>query len=431
VRDAPARAILEELLAAALRRVDPAAALRRHVARRGDRLTLAGRALPVGARLVVLAAGKAAAAMGAALEELAAEHIERGLAVTKDGHGARLSKLVLRYAGHPIPDARSERAAREVIALAEGAAREEVLVVLLSGGASALLACPLPGLSRRDLMATTELLLAAGVEIEEVNTVRKHLTEISGGRLARRAASQLIEVLGISDVPGDAIATIASGPFAADPSTHADALEIIERRGLRPGCPPRVVAHLESGREESAKPGDPSLARVRSTILASNRDAMAAVREAALERGLGVVAVTDRLCGEAREAGRRLVAVARSLRRGGPLLLLAGGETAVTVRGGGKGGRNQELALAAACELQGGSGISLLAAGTDGTDGPTDAAGAYADGGTVERGRARGVDARAALERNDSYAFFSAEGGLLVTGPTRTNVMDLALLMVE
>jgi glycerate-2-kinase len=425
------RAILEGLLAAALRRVDPAAALRRGADRCGDRLTLAGREVPDRARLVVLAAGKAAAAMGAALEELAADRIERGLVVTKDGHDAPLSRLALRYGGHPVPDERSERAAREAIALVEGAAREAVLAVLLSGGASALLSCPLPGLSREDLIAATELLLASGVEIEELNTIRKHLTEVSGGRLARRASSHRIEVLAISDVPGDAIETIASGPCAADPSTAADALAIIDRCGLRGSAPPRVVAHLESGSEESVKPGDPSLRRVGSTILASNRDALAGARDAALERGLRVVTVTDLLRGEARQVGRRLAALARSLRREGPLLLLAGGETTVTLRGGGKGGRNQELALAAACELEGGSGIALLAAGTDGTDGPTDAAGAYADGGTVERGRALGLDARAALAGNDSYRFFDAEGGLLVTGPTRTNVMDLVLVLAE
>jgi glycerate-2-kinase len=282
-----------------------------------------------------------------------------------------------------------------------------------------------------DLVATTELLLASGVEIGELNTVRKHLTEISGGRLARRASGRRIEVLVISDVPGDSFETIASGPCAGDPSTCADALGIFERRELRGKAPPRVVAHLESGHEESVKPGDPSLLGVSSTLLASNRDALAGAREAALERGLRTVTVTDSLRGEAREAGRRLAALARSLRRERALLLLSGGETTVTLRGGGKGGRNQELALAAACELEGSSGIALLAAGTDGTDGPTDAAGAHADGGTVERGRALGLDARAALERNDSYGFFRAEGGLLVTGPTRTNVMDLVLTLVE
>jgi glycerate-2-kinase len=424
------RATLEALFAAALLRVDPAAALLRGVHRRGDRLTLAGREVPDRARLVVLAAGKAAAAMASALEELTADRIERGLVVTKDGHGAPLSRLALRHAGHPLPDERSERAAREAIALVEGAGRDEVLCVLLSGGASALLTCPLPGLSREDLVATTELLLASGAEIQEINAIRKQLTEISGGRLARRAASRRIEVLAISDVPGDAIETIASGPFAADAGTHADALGILERCGLRGSAAPRVVAHLESGREGSVKPGDPSLARVRTTILASNRDALAGAREAALERGLRAVTVTDCLRGEAREAGRRLAVLAQSQRREGPLLLLAGGETTVTLRGDGRGGRNQELALAAACELEGTSGIAVLAAGTDGTDGPTDAAGAYADGGTVGRGRALGLDARAALERNDSYPFFSAEGGLLVTGPTRTNVMDLVLVLV-
>ena len=238
-------------------------------------------------------------------------------------------------------------------------------------------------------------------------------------------------MLTISDVPGDAIETIASGPCAADPGTHGDALRILERFGLRGRAAPRVVAHLESGHAESVKPGDPCLARVRTTVLGGNRDAMAGAREAALERGLRAVTATDCLRGEAREAGRRLVAVAQSQRREDPLLLLAGGETTVTLRGDGRGGRNQELALAAACELEGTSGIALLAAGTDGTDGPTEAAGAYADGGTVGRGRALGLDARAALERNDSHPFFSAEGGLLVTGPTRTNVMDLVLVLVE
>lgn len=424
------RVVLEALLAAALRRVDPAAALRRGVHRHGDRLSLAGREVPEQSRLVVLAAGKAAAAMAVALEELAADRIARGLVVTKDGHGARLSKLALRHAGHPLPDERSESAAREAIALVESALPDELLVVLLSGGASALLTCPLPGLSREDLVATTQLLLASGADIGAVNAVRKQLTEISGGRLARRAGSRRIEVLAISDVPGDAIETIGSGPFAADPGTHADALAILEGCGTGGRTPPRIAAHLESGREESVKPGDPSLARVRTTILASNRDALAGAREAAQERGLRAITVTEGLRGEAREAGRRLAVLAQSLRREGPLLLLAGGETTVTLRGEGKGGRSQELALAAACELQETSGIALLAAGTDGTDGPTDAAGAYADGGTVGRGRALGLDARAALERNDSYPFWSAEGGLLVTGPTRTNVMDLVLTLV-
>ena len=425
------RATLEGFLKAALERVDPAAAVRRAVQRSGERLTLAGREVPERARLVVLGAGKAAAAMAVALEEVAADRIDRGLVVTKDGHGAGFSKLQLLYGGHPVPDQRSEAAAREAISLVEGAAPEELLVVLLSGGASALTTCPQPGLSSEDLVATTELLLASGVEIEEMNAIRKHLTEFSGGRLARRAGSRRIEVLAISDVPGDAIETIASGPFAGDPTSCADALAIFQRRGLLDRAPRPVLAHLESGQAESVKPGDSALGKVSTSILASNRDALAGAREAARQRGLRAITATDTLSGEAREAGRRLVAVARTLLREGPLLLLSGGETTVTLRGDGKGGRNQELALAAACELHGTSGIALLAAGTDGTDGPTDAAGAYADGGTVQRGHALGLDAREALERNDSYSFFSAEGGLLVTGPTRTNVMDLVLTLVE
>jgi glycerate-2-kinase len=423
--------VLEGLLAAALRQADPVAALSRRVQHSQDRLLLAGREVPAGVQLVVLAAGKAAAAMGAALEQRAGDRIARGLVVTKDGHAVPLSKLALRFAGHPVPDERSERAAREAIALVEGATRDELLVVLLSGGASALLSCPLPGLTREDLVATTQLLLASGAEIREINVVRRHLTELSGGRLASRAVTRRIEVLMISDVLGDAVETIGSGPCAADPSTHAEALEILERYGLRPRTPSRVLAHLLSRCHESVKRGDPCLARVSTCLLASNRHALTGAREAALRLDLPVVTVTERLRGEARDAGRRLAGLARSLRGGGRRLLIAGGETTVTLRGDGRGGRNQELALAAACALEGSSGIALLAAGTDGTDGPTDAAGAFADGGTVQRGYALGLDARAALERNDSYSFFRREGGLLVTGPTRTNVMDVVLLLVE
>lgn len=427
----PPRALLEGLLAAALQRVDPVTVLGRQVEHGANRLLLAGREVPAGVRLVVLAAGKAAASMAATLEQRAGDRVARGLVVTKEGHGVPLSKLTLRYGGHPVPDARSERAAREAIAMAEGAAPEELLVVLLSGGASALWSCPLPGLTREDLAATTRLLLASGAEIREVNAVRKHLTELSGGRLASRATAHRIEVLMISDVLGDAVETIGSGPCAADPSTHAQALEILERYGLRPRTPARVLAHLEARRHESVKPGDPCLERVSSTLLAANRHALSGAREAAHQLGLPVVTVTERLRGEAREAGRRIAALARSLRGRGRRLLLAGGETTVSLRGEGRGGRNQELALAAACALEGSAGIALMAAGTDGTDGPTDAAGAFVDGDTIQRGRALGLDARAALERNDSYSFFRREGGLLVTGPTRTNVMDLVLVLVD
>jgi glycerate 2-kinase len=337
----------------------------------------------------------------------------------------------VRVASHPIPDARSAVAAEEALRLVASAAARDVLLVLLSGGASSLLSAPTGGLQIEDLARTSRALLAAGAPIDEVNAVRKHVSLVGGGRLAQRARCDRIEVLAVSDVPGDRLDVIASGPCCADASRYADALAVVDRRGLRERLPEAVVRHLEAGArgevEETAKPGDPALARVRHTILANNRTALRGAAEAARRLGLRPVSVTEVLAGEARRVGRRLAALARGARERGPLCLVAGGETTVTLRGTGRGGRSQELALAAALELAGAEGAALLAAGTDGSDGPTDAAGAFADAGTVARGARRGIDARASLERNDAYDFFDAEGGLLRTGPTGTNVMDLVL----
>jgi glycerate-2-kinase len=430
-RSGGVRAQLERVLHAALVAVEAGAAVARAVAPVSGELAICGSPLPASQRLRVLAVGKAAAAMAAAFEAAAGDRIAGGLAITKDGHGVPLARVALREAGHPVPDARSENAAREALALVEGAGREEVLVVLLSGGASSLLACPAAGLSLADVAAATSALLAAGAGIEELNTVRKHLSAVGGGRLGRCAASDRVEVLAISDVPGDRLDVIGSGPFAPDPATFADALEVLDRRKLRERVPARVAEYLAAGLrgevEETPKPGDAGLARVRTTVLANNATARDAATAEASRLGMRPVVVSGSLAGEARDAGRRLVALAAAIRRGSadalPRILIAGGETAV--------GRNQELALAAARELDGQEGIALLAAGTDGSDGPTDAAGAFADGGTVTRARAHGLDAAAALAANDSHTFFKTEGGLLVTGPTHTNVMDLVLLRVD
>jgi glycerate-2-kinase len=429
-----ARSELEALFHAALRAVDPGEAVRRAIAREGTRLRMADVALPEDARCVVLAVGKAAAPMAAAFERAAGERVARGLVITKDGHGRPLAKLALREAGHPLPDARSEAAGVEALALAASASEGETLVVLLSGGASALTSCPQPGLRLEALRETTDLLLRAGAEIGELNCLRKHLTRVAGGRLAAASRAREIVVLAISDVIGDDWGTLGSGPCAPDPSTYADALAVLRRRGLLERVPAAVRSHLEAGlaglRPESPKPADPALARVRSVLVASNRDALAAAGAAGRARGLAVHVLTDRLHGEARDAGRRLAALARALRPGPARLLLAGGETTVSVRGRGRGGRAQELALAAAVALEGDSRVALLAAGTDGSDGPTPAAGAFGDGGTLARGAAAGVDARDALAENDAYGFFTREGGCFVTGPTGTNVMDLVLVHV-
>jgi glycerate-2-kinase len=436
VNPADPRAQLEGVLAAALRAVDSAAAVRRAVSCENARLVVAGRPLAPGQRLWVLAVGKAAAVMAAALERVAGPHIAGGLAVTKDGHGAPLERIALREAGHPVPDARSERAAREALALVAAAAPEDALVVLLSGGASSLLACPAPGLSLGDVAAVTASLLASGAAIDELNAVRKHLSAVGGGRLGQHTRCERVEVLAVSDVPGDRIDVIGSGPFAPDPSTWADARTVLERRGVWAGLPPAVATLFEAAAGgdpgETPKPGDPRLARVRTTLLARNADAMAAAAAEASRRGMRAVVAQPALAGEARRVGRLLAAIAAAMRAGErPTCLIAGGETTVTLRGAGRGGRNQELPLAAAAQLAGREGISLLAAGTDGSDGPTPAAGAFVDGGTQLRGQTLGFDLAAALDDNDSHTFFAGEGGLVTTGPTGTNVMDLVLLLVE
>ncbi len=419
----------------ALAAVDSADLVRSSLRRERDALEVGGARIGPGERLVVLAVGKAAAAMAAAVEEVAGDRVARGLAVTKDGHGVPLRRIGLRFAAHPVPDTRCEAAAREAVALVEGAAPADLLLVLLSGGASSLLACPAPGLELADLAAATSVLLAMGADIEEANAVRKHLSAVSGGRLARRARSRRIEVLALSDVPGDRLDVIGSGPFAPDPTTYADAIAALRRRGAFDALPERVRAHLLAGgrgqREETPKPGDPDLARVRHSVLATNATAVDAALAAAERSGLRAARLDGLLRGEAREVASTLVARAHAARGRAPVCLVAGGETTVTVRGPGRGGRCQELALAAAIALDGPVPTALLAAGTDGSDGPTDAAGAYADEGTLARARRKGLDAAAALDRNDSHAFFRAEGGSFDTGPTRTNVMDLALLRVD
>ena len=428
---APARAFLARCFAAALARVDAEAAVRRAIARDGSSLSLAGEPVPEGASLHVIAAGKAAAAMARALEDAAGDRIAGGIAVTRDGGELPLRRLPLRSGGHPVPDARSAEAGAAVLAAAAAATPSDWLVVLLSGGASALLARPLPGLSLADLQATTSALLASGAPIEELNAVRKHLTAVSGGRLAQATRAARIAVLAVSDVLGDDPAVIGSGPCSADPTRYADALAVLARRGLRGGVPAAVVAHLEAGargeRPESAKPGDPALAGVSTRVLASNRDALAAACTAARAEGVAALVLTGALRGEARVAGARLAGLARAAAPRRPTLVAAGGETTVTVRGPGRGGRCQELALAAALGLAGFERATLLAAGTDGSDGPTDAAGGYADGGTLARSP---LDAEGALASNDSHRFLASAGDLFRTGPTRTNALDLALLLL-
>jgi glycerate 2-kinase len=426
------RESLESVLRVALASVDPAQAVARQVSHAADGgLTIAGERVDPRSRVWVLAMGKAAAPMAQAVEIQLGEQLAGGLAVVPEGYALPLSRIECCESAHPVPDARCERAARRAQALVDAVEPSDVLVVLLSGGASSLLACPASGLRLEDLAETTRALLEGGAAIDALNAVRKHLSDVAGGRLATRADGVRVEVLAISDVPGDRIDVIGSGPFAGDLSSYRDALDVVDACDVREQLPARARAYLEAGARgehaETPRPDDRRLRRIRHTVIASNATALESALRAAGERGLQAIRVSGTLAGEARLAGRRLGALCSAVRTRGPVCLVAGGETVVHVRGRGRGGRNQELALAAALAMAGRPSVGLLAAGTDGRDGPTDAAGAFADGGTVARGAALGLDARAALDDNDAYGFFAAEGGVLRTGPTRTNVMDLVL----
>lgn len=426
---------------------DPQQAVEGRVRREGDRLmvdAVGGPAVvalpsPEKGRVLVVGAGKGSGPMAQALEGLLGDRLAGGIVCVKDGHTVPLARIDVVEASHPVPDARGVAAAGRMLALVQGAGAEDLIISVLSGGGSALMALPAPGVTLEDLQSLTALLLSCGATIGEINALRKHLSGVAGGRLAAAAAPARVLNLALSDVVGDRLDVIASGPFTADPSTWADAQEILRRYGLLAHVPPGVRDLVEVGAEgrgvETPKPGDPALARVVHAVVGSNRLSLEAAAHRARALGYAPLILGSQIEGEAREVAKVLAAVAKECRLTGtpqapPACLLAGGETTVTLRGEGKGGRNQELALALALELEGWSGMVALSGGTDGTDGPTDAAGAVVDGDTVLRARGLGLVPERCLADNDSYRFFDALGDLLRTGPTRTNVMDVQILLV-
>ncbi|WP_301964558.1 glycerate kinase [uncultured Desulfovibrio sp.] len=433
------KAVLYSIFDAGVRAVAPDAALMRHVCLEDGQLLVDGQSwkLPRRGRLLVLGAGKGVAPMGAAVEELLGDRIDTGMLVVKYGHGLPLQQIAQVEAAHPVPDAAGAAATRALLELAAGAAADDLVLCLLTGGASALTPAPVSGVTLEDMQQVTELLLRSGATITELNAVRKHLSRFSGGQLARTAAPAGVVSVIVSDVVGDALDVIASGPTAPDVSTFADCMDILARYGLGSAMPPAVLRHLRQGQlhqeAETPKPGDALFRHVQNTLVATNRQALDAAAEQARSHGFRPVILTDRMVGEAREQAALLVTQARQMAAelaadAQPVCLLAGGETTVTLRGRGRGGRNQEMALAASLALQDCPHICALFAGTDGTDGPTDAAGGCAWAGNLA---VAGLEqARRALEENDSYAILHHCGALLRTGPTRTNVMDLAILLV-
>jgi hydroxypyruvate reductase len=395
-------------------------------------------------RVLAFGAGKASARMALALEEVLGERLSGGIVVVKDGHREELRRVRAIEAAHPFPDARSRAAAEATLELARSGDERTLFIGLVSGGGSSLLCLPAPGLSLEDKAEATRLLVSCGADIREINCVRKHLSAIKGGRLAAAFGKARVLNLVLSDVVGDDLGVIASGLTAPDPTTFRDALAIIEARGLGRSMPAATLRVLEAGAggaiEETPKPGSAAFERVTNLVIGSNRQALLAAAEEARRLGYGALVLGSRLEGEARELGRVFLALARGIREdglplGAPACLLAGGESTVTLRGGGRGGRNQEMALAflAAAETDPRAldGICFLSAGSDGTDGPTDAAGAFACPEILDSALAAGASPSAYLADNDSYGFFSRVGGHLVTGPTRTNVCDLQVLLAR
>ncbi len=425
-----------ELFYAALNAVDPYEAVKLYQ----DKI-LNFCASADGRKILCLAFGKAACDMAKAAEELLGDIMSCGIVITKYGHCSErdsLKKMTVFEAGHPVPDAEGVRATEEVVKLLKNRVEKTAVLCLISGGGSALLVSPLEGISLDDKQKTTQLLLSSGADIYELNTVRKHISKVKGGRLAQIAFPAHVLSLILSDVIGDRLDVIASGPTSPDSTTYQDAFQVIEKYGLEDKVPRSVLNILDNGRRglfpETPKAETQLFKHAENIIIGSNRIALRAAKTKAEAKGFDTVLLSTEIQGEARDVGKWLAQKAKEMKNKNdsrkPLCLLSGGETTVTVKGNGKGGRNTELALAFALEIEGIEGISLLSAGTDGNDGPTDAAGAIVDRKTISKAREKGIDPQEFLENNDSYTFFKETGDLFITGPTGTNVMDIQIIQL-
>ena len=437
--ESPDRHWAKDIFCAALRAVDPYKAVEGQIAHilsvyKGGGFN----------RLLLISFGKAAFLMTKAVADAVPGLITRGIVITKYGHvmvGHFPACVEVCEAGHPIPDKSGLKATNRAIEILKEANEKTLVLCLISGGGSALLMAPKGGVALSDKRTTTELLLKAGVSIDELNTVRKHISDIKGGRLAELAYPAQIISLILSDVIGDKLDVIASGPTSPDNTTYGMALDVVKKYGLTDRLPKTVVDILDGGAKgriaDTPKEGDPIFAHVENIIVGSNLRAAQAAEERARYLGFDTTILSTGLEGDARNIARQLAKkaiVAKESLRGKTdkkICLISGGETTVAVMGNGKGGRNTELALAFALEIEGKPGIALLSAGTDGTDGPTDAAGAMVNGETIPRAKALSLDPEKYLANNDSYNFFSKTGELLITGPTGTNVMDLQIILIE
>ena len=435
----PARTLLRRVIGAGLRAADPAHALLNRVRRTGHRLQVGRRRYDLRSfdRIVVVGAGKASARMAQALERVLGRYLDSGLIVVKTGHRLPTTCITVIEAGHPVPDQAGLEAAKQLRARVAELGARDLLIVLLSGGASSLIPAPVDGVSLAAKQALTQLLLRSGATIQEINVVRKHLSTVKGGRLAEATRARIVTLL-LSDVIGDELTAIGSGPTTPDPSTYREAIAIMKRRRIWTKAPASIRRHLQRGERgdisETSKPGTTRFRRVQHEMIGNNKMALGAAAQAAQLAGLRTVLFSTPLVGEASTAGKTFASLAERLSEGKgivrrPYCIVAGGETTVTVTGRGKGGRAQEFAVAAACEIAGLHKIWVAAIGTDGTDGPTDVAGAVVSGSTLDQAKWKGVNLRRALTQHNTYPVLHALKSHIVTGPTGTNVNDLYLLL--
>ncbi len=411
---------------AALKAADPYQAVLRHLRMDPDLYR----------NIFVIGAGKASAQMARAVERLLGARISGGEINVKDGHAAKLRRIQINECGHPVPDQRGVAGARRIAQIARQAGPDDLIIGLISGGASALLPLPAPPITLAQKQKTTRLLLACGASIHEINCVRKHISRIKGGQLARLAYPATLLTLVLSDVIGDDLDVIGSGPTVPDRSTFDDARAIFEKYRIGSQLPSAVRERLNSSAEETPKPGDKIFEKTRNVIVGSNALAVDAAAAEARRLGFHTLVLSTFLEGEARQVARVHAAIAKEIRASGrplkaPACVISGGETTVTLRGKGLGGRSQEFALAAALDIAGLRDVMILSGGTDGTDGPTDAAGATCDGTTLARAEALGLNAATFLANNDAYHYFEAIGDLIKTGPTGTNVADIQVVLVR
>jgi hydroxypyruvate reductase len=431
----------------ALSAVDPSKILKERIRIERDRLSIKMEGdsekifdLKAFQKIILAGTGKASNSMARAIEELFGDRMAKGVITTKYGHLLPLKQTQIIEAGHPIPDRKGYEGARKIQRLLKESGPNDLVIFLLSGGGSALLPFPAHGIELKEKQEVTQLLLDSGADIKEINTVRKHISRMKGGWVAKWAYPSTVIALILSDVVGDQLDVIGSGPTVPDPSTFEEAWEILKKYDLLNEMAPSIRKHLQSGKEgkveETPKPGEAVFEKVSNILIGSNILALREAKKEAESLGFNTLILSSSIEGETREASRFHTAVAKEVISSGhpiprPACILSGGETTVTIKGNGLGGRNQEFALAGALEISGVEKVVLLSGGTDGTDGPTDASGALADHTTVHRAKTMDLNPKAHLENNDAYPFFQKLGDLLITGPTHTNVMDVRIILVD